>query len=70
MSGHQDSQIISAQLEKSLSQQRMEILPDINNKRGDEAVARFGRLSGHYPKGGNILENQRLNENDVSNIIS
>ncbi len=70
MSGHQDSQIISAQLEKSLSQQRMEILPNINNKRGDEAVARFGRLSGNYPKGGNILENQRLNENDVSNIIS
>ena len=45
----QDSQMISASLEKSLSQQRMEMLPDINNKRAGEdntMVARFGRVSG------------------------
>ena len=69
----QDSQMISASLEKSLSQQRMEMLPDINNKRGGEdnnTVARFGRVSGQYAKGGSVLENQRFNENEVNAIVS
>ena len=57
-----DSQIISAQLEKSLSQHRMEELPEIKIRRGLDdtnaaVVSRFGRISRHFPNGNNILEN-------------
>ena len=55
----QDSQMISASLEKSLSQHRVEMLPEINNRRQEDnnTVARFGRMSGQYAKGGSVLEN-------------
>ena len=57
--GNQDSQIISAQLERSLSQHRIDMLPDINLKRPEDnnTVARFGRISGQYAKGASVLEN-------------